>query len=113
MVASWSALPLVIFLEKNAMIGMPTPYCAPSALSSLMCTFFAGFDGVDEDDDEPEVVLELELPWLTVGLPCVVLELQAVRTRATAPVTTARARVDRKRVAGCTPTRYVNCALRP
>src|SRR5579875_2547539 len=41
-VAFCSGAAFVMRREKNAMIGMPTPYSAPSSLSSLMCTFFGG-----------------------------------------------------------------------
>jgi len=97
------------------MIGMPTPYCAPSEFSVLMCTGIFGFGGLDVDagllgaddaaaDEDPFPALEF---LLTVpdGVPDVLL-LQAVRKSASA-LSAARTGADRRTgVRRSTPPRY-------
>ncbi len=89
-VASCSALALLMRLEKYAITGMPTPYVVPSEFSSLMCTGAAGgrvgfvLDGAaDEELDEPPEAEALFAPALLLPAP-VPDELQAVATSATA-----------------------------
>jgi hypothetical protein len=85
------------------MIGMPTPYCAPSAFKVLMCTGVFGFAGlvedalldgaVDVEDDPAEEALVEPLDRVEAGDP-VVLLVQAVRTASA--LNTARVRAARR-----------------
>src|SRR5438094_7838088 len=86
LVASCSALPLMIFVEKKAMTGIPTPYCAPSAFRSLMCTGLAGLVVGDGDVDAALEVIVVSTPpaLVTVTTVCGLPDEQALRRSAAA-----------------------------
>jgi hypothetical protein len=91
--------------EKKAMIGMPTPYSEPSALSSLMCTGVRGIGGLlrvglvgGVDVGADEVVGagtdELTVGWCEAGAGCRLPGWAGVHAASAQPAAVSNAATD-------------------